>query len=71
MEGGSENKSHKMRGELLKRVQSKLDKGQSNNSISKQEGIREGTIRYAIQTGRLKKKQHKARATCNRSRHYV
>ena len=56
MEGGSENKSHKMRGELLKRIQSKLDKGQSNNSIAIQEGIREGTIRYAIQMGRLKKK---------------
>jgi len=53
----SENKCHKLHGELLKRIQYKLDKGQSNNSIANEEGIREGTIRYAIKTGTLKKKR--------------
>lgn len=55
-ENRSENKCHKLRGELAKRVQRKLDKGQSNNSIANEEGISEGAIRYAISTGKLKKK---------------
>jgi transposase len=51
-----DKKSHKLHGELLYRVQKGLDKGLSNNSIAKKEGISEGTIRSAINTGKLKKK---------------
>ena len=39
----------------LMRIQAKLDKGQSNLSISKQEGIAESSIRYHIEKGTLKK----------------
>lgn len=49
-------KSHKMLPAVLQRVQNQLDQGKSVNSIAKQEGVREGTIRYSIQTGKLKKK---------------
>ncbi len=38
------------------RIQESLDKGQSNLSIAKREGISEGTIRYNISIGKLKKK---------------
>ena len=54
----SENRhghSHKIRGEVLAGIQKKLDKGQSNNSIAKELKISEGSIRYAIQQGYLKK----------------
>lgn len=51
-----DKKSHKLHGELLYRVQRGLDKGQSNNSIAKKEGISESAIRYALSTGTLKKK---------------
>lgn len=51
-----DKKSHKLHGELLYRVQRGLDKGLSNNAIAKKEGISEGTIRYALTTGTLKKK---------------
>lgn len=46
---------HKIRGEVHERVQKKLDKGQSINSIAKQEKLTEGAIRYAIKQGYLKK----------------
>jgi len=49
-------KSHKMLPPVLERVQAQLNKGTSVNSIAKKEGVREGTIRYCIQTGKLKKK---------------
>lgn len=51
-----DKKSHKLHGELLLRVQRGIDKGLSNNSIAKKEGLSEGTIRYALSTGTLKKK---------------
>jgi len=47
--------SYKMTPERLVRIQRCMDKGQSNYSIAKKEGISEGTIRYAIQQGKLKK----------------
>jgi DNA-binding CsgD family transcriptional regulator len=53
---GNDKKSHKLHGELLYRVQRGLEKGQSNNSIAKKEGISESAIRYALGTGTLKKK---------------
>jgi hypothetical protein len=48
-------KAHKIIGEKRLRIQSKLDKGQSVNSIAKEEGLRESAIRYAIKVGHLKK----------------
>jgi predicted transcriptional regulator len=48
-------KSHKITGERLERIQQKLDKGRSNNSIAKEEGVRESAIRYALKQGYLKK----------------
>jgi predicted transcriptional regulator len=49
-------RSHKLLPDVLERIQGKLDKGQSNYSIAKEEGISEGSIRYAIGKGYLKKK---------------
>lgn len=49
-------KAHVITGEKRERIQSKLDKGQSNNSIAKEEGIGESAIRYALGVGNLKKK---------------
>lgn len=51
-------RSHKLLPDVLSRIQSKLDKGQSAYSIAKEEGISEGSIRYAVKQGRLKKNQH-------------
>jgi hypothetical protein len=49
-------KSHKLLPDVLERIQKKLDNGQSNYSIAKEESISEGSIRYAIKKGYLKKK---------------
>ena len=46
---------HKIRGTVQERIQKKLDKGQSVNSIAKEEKITEGAIRYSITQGHLKK----------------
>ncbi len=48
---------HKIRGSVLESIQKKLDKGQSVNSIAKEEGLAEGSIRYSIRQGYLKKNQ--------------
>lgn len=48
-------KAHKILGEKRMRMQHKLDKGQSVNSIAKEEGVRESAIRYQIKIGNLKK----------------
>jgi len=47
--------SHKLLPDVLLRIQTKLDSGFSVNSIAKKEHISEGSIRYAIKQGRLKK----------------
>lgn len=47
--------SHKLLPEVLVRIQRKLDKCQSVNSIAKEEGVSESGIRAAIKLGRLKK----------------
>lgn len=47
---------HKMLPETLERIQNKIDAGRSNYSIAKEEGISEGTIRYSLKQGYLKKK---------------
>jgi DNA-binding NarL/FixJ family response regulator len=41
--------------ETILRIQQRLDNGQSVNSIAKMEGVYESTVRYAIQTGKLKR----------------
>ena len=48
-------KAHKIIGKCRQRIQAKLDKGQSVNSIAKEEGVRESAIRYGVQQGYLKK----------------
>lgn len=50
-------RSYKLLPAVVDRIQSKLEKGQSVNSIAKAEGISEGSIRYALKKGRLKKKR--------------
>ena len=52
-------RSHKLLPDVLERIQAELDKGKSAYSIAKREGISEGSIRYAIKQGRLKKNQKK------------
>lgn len=47
--------AHKILGDRKIRIQKKLDKGQSVNSIAKEEGVVEASIRYAIKQGYLKK----------------
>ncbi len=47
---------HKLLPESLARIQGKLDEGKSVNGIATEEGVSEGSIRYAISLGRFKKK---------------
>jgi len=47
--------SHKLLPDVLERIQKKLEAGASVNGIAKNENISEGSIRYAIRQGRLKK----------------
>jgi len=49
-------RSHKLLPDKLDRIQLELDKGRSVNSIAKDENISEGSIRYSISLGRLKKR---------------
>ena len=56
---GTENRhgySHKLKGEKLKQAQLCLDKQMNQSATARHVGVREGTIRYAIQVGKLKKK---------------
>jgi len=48
--------AHKIVGDRRERIQAKLDRGQSVNSIAKEEGVRESAIRYALKQGYVKKK---------------
>ena len=48
-------RSYKLLPDVLDRIQSKLVKGRSSYAIAKEEKISEGSIRYAIMLGRLKK----------------
>ena len=52
----SKRRSHKVVGETTLQIQKEIDKGRSINSIAKEIGISEGTIRYQIQQGYLKKR---------------
>jgi len=55
-EDARKGKAHKITGEKREAIQKKLDKGQSVNSIAKQEGVRESAIRYGIKQAYLKKR---------------
>jgi transposase len=48
--------AHKLTPDLIPVIQKKIDAGNSYNSIAKGHGFTEGTIRYAISTGVLKKR---------------
>lgn len=48
-------RKQKIHGEKLQRIQQMLDNGMSNYAIGKKENISEGTIRYALKEGKLKK----------------
>jgi transposase len=50
--GGSR---YKLLPEVIKRMQRYLDEGMSNSEIARKEGVTEGTVRYAIKNGVLKK----------------
>lgn len=50
---------HKLVGEKLNKAQCCLDKGMSQSATARQVGVGEGTIRYAIQVSKLKKKPTK------------
>ena len=53
---GRKGKCHKMLPDRIARIQKMLDEGMSNYAIAKKEKISEGTIRYSLQQGYLKKK---------------
>lgn len=53
----SKRRCHKVVGAMSERIQKQIDEGRSINSIAKEVGISEGTIRYQIQQGYLKKKR--------------
>lgn len=64
---GSDNRhghSYKLLPAVLSRIQSKLDTGQSVNSIAREEGLSEGSIRYGIKTGQLKKSKSRCSCCC-------
>lgn len=52
---GRHGRSYKMTPDRLSRIQKRLDRGESNSSIARDEGISEGSIRYMIKQGQLKK----------------
>jgi transposase len=52
---GRHGHSSKLIPEVMVRIQSALDEGKSAYSIAKKEGISEGSIRYWIKQGQLKK----------------
>lgn len=51
--------AYKLTPERLERIQQALDAGKSNTAIAKSENISEGSVRYAIRKGMLKKKLQK------------
>jgi transposase len=56
-------RSHKLLPSVLEVIQKKLDEGRSVNGIAREEGISEGSIRYAIGLGRLKKNRRQNRGS--------
>ena len=55
---GRHGHSSKLLPDVLERIQLELDKGKSAYSIAKKEGISEGSIRYWVKQGQLKKNSH-------------
>jgi transposase len=53
---GRHGHSSKLFPSVLERIQSEMDKGKSVYSIAKKEGVSEGSIRYWIKQGQLKKR---------------
>lgn len=53
---GRHGHSSKLFPDVLERIQSEIDKGKSAYSIARSEGISEGSIRYRVKQGQLKKK---------------
>lgn len=53
---GRHGYAHKIIGDKKRRIQQKLDQGQSVNSIAREEGVRESAIRYQVSKGYLKKR---------------
>lgn len=51
-------RSHKLLPDVLERIEQKLSAGKKAYSIAKEEGISEGSIRYALKQGYLKKNPH-------------
>jgi transposase len=51
--------AYKLTPERLERIQKALDAGKSNTAIAKMENVSEGSIRYAIKKGMLKKTSQK------------
>jgi DNA-binding NarL/FixJ family response regulator len=47
--------AYKLTPERIERIQNALDAGKSNTAIAKVEDVSEGSIRYAIRKGMLKK----------------
>ena len=47
---------YKLLPEVIERMQKYLDEGKSNSEIARLEHVSEGAIRYALKTGKLKKK---------------
>ena len=58
---------HKLLPEALARIQIELDKGRSVNGIAKEEGLSEGSLRYAITQGKLKKNANQSETAITRS----
>ena len=54
----SQRVCHKMLPDRLVRIQKMLDTGMSNYSIAQKEKISEGTIRYTLKMGKLKKNKN-------------
>jgi hypothetical protein len=55
-EDARHGRSYKLLPDVLDRSQGKMNDGRSPYSIAKEEGISEGSIRYTVSLGRLKKK---------------
>jgi transposase len=51
--------AYKLTPEKLERMQKALDTGKSNTAVAKMENISEGSVRYAIKKGMLKKTSQK------------
>lgn len=53
---GRHGRSYKMDPDRLKRIQNQLDRGASNSAVAREENVSEGSIRYMLKLGKLKKK---------------